>query len=133
MNSRFGREQIDWQGRNGFAHVAVAARAPVIPIAGIGVNNGFIFLTSGRRLGRLLYKKIFGLGPAYDKYRDPLALGLLPLPFSLAVHFPLPCKVRYIVGEPVYPDECLADGDQRAQDLALRVAAALRGLLSENN
>jgi 1-acyl-sn-glycerol-3-phosphate acyltransferase len=148
MGSRFGREHIDWSGRTGFARVAIAAGAPVIPVVGVGVNDGFVFLTSGRRLGRLLFQKILRLGPAYSEYRDPLVIGLLPvpLPFSLAVHLPWPCKVRYVVGEPVYPAADLGgsggvqrsdgrpgvDAEAAEADLANRVTDAMRELIERH-
>ena len=72
MGSRFGRESIDWDGRQGFARIAIEAGAPVIPILGLGVNSGHVFLTSGRRLGKLLFQRVLKLGAAYDNYRDPL-------------------------------------------------------------
>lgn len=133
MGSRFGREHIDWRGRTGFADVAIKAGAPVIPVVGTGVNNGFFFLTSGRILGKILYQKVLGLGAAYKDYRDPLVLGLLPfpLPFSLAVHFPFPCKVRYTVGEPIHPPGRPQTGEGRAmaEELAGRVAESMRRLI----
>jgi len=135
MGSRFGLEEIDWRGRTGFANVAIAARVPVIPVAGVGVNNGFIFVSSGRLLGKLLFQKVLRLGPAYNEYRDPLVIGLLPLPlpFSMAVHFPLPCKVRYVVGEPIYPEGNLQGGEgQKAVDeLARRVSDSMRRLFKQ--
>ncbi len=125
MNSRFGHEHIDWSDRTGFASVAIAAGVPVIPVVGIGVNNGFRFLTSGRLLGKVTFQWILRLGPAYKGYRDPLTLGILPLPlpFSSAIHFPLPCKVRYVVGEPIYP----AGDTQRRQTAKCRAPAVRTG------
>lgn len=136
MNSRFRREHIDWSGRIGFARAAIAAGVPVIPVIGVGINGGHLFVTSGRLLGKLLFRRILGLGPAYDEYRNPLTIGLLPLPlpFSLAVHLPLPCKVRYVVGEPIYP--VLASGgdspaERAAAELAGRTAEAMKRLIKE--
>lgn len=120
VGSRFGRESVDWTGRSGFARVAVEAGVPVVPIAGIGVNSGHVFLTRGNLLGRLLYRRILRLGPRYDGYRDPLTLGLLPvpLPYSVAVHLPLPCRVRYVVGAAA------------ERELAARSAAAMGELIA---
>jgi 1-acyl-sn-glycerol-3-phosphate acyltransferase len=132
---RFGLEDIDWRGRTGFANVAIAAGVPILPVASVGVNNGFIFVSSGRLLGKLLFQKVLRLGPAYNEYRDPLAIGSLPLPlpYSMAVHFPLPCKVRYVVGEPIYPADNLLGGEgQKAEnELACRVADSMRKLLEQ--
>jgi len=133
MNSRFGEEHIQWERRTGFAKVAIAAQSPVIPVAGKGVNNGFIFLTSGKWLGWLLFRGILRMGPSYDDYRDPLTIGLIPfpMPFSMAVHLPFPCKVRYIVGKPINP-ECgseAADNPEQVQQFADRVEVSLRHLL----
>jgi 1-acyl-sn-glycerol-3-phosphate acyltransferase len=136
LNSRFGHEHIDWLGRTGFANVAVEAGAPVIPVLGVGVNNGFVFLSSGRVWGKFLYRKLLRLGPAYDGYRDPLVMGILPLPLplSLAIHFPLPCKVRYIVGEPIYPPSKTAHSDRlrAGEALAHRVADKMRSLIRQH-
>jgi 1-acyl-sn-glycerol-3-phosphate acyltransferase len=130
LNGRFAREHIDWEGRHGFARVAIDTGVPVIPIAGIGVNNGLLFLSSGRLLGRLLYQHILRLGPRYAAYRNPLALGLLPLPLplSMAVAFPLPCRVTYVVGEPVLPPP-RGDGPTDAERFARQVEDAMRRLL----
>ena len=47
--------------------------------------------------------------------------------------FPLPCKVRDVVGEPVYPAGDLQDvGRQEADDeLVQRVAASMQGLIEQ--
>lgn len=131
LNSRFGHEYIDWEGRTGFAKVAIAGNVPVIPIVGIGVNNGFLFLSSGRLLGKILYRHILRLGPEYDSYRDPLALGIipLPLPYSFAINFPFPCKIRYIVGKPIFPDSLNNGGQMDAGVLADRVADSMREMI----
>ncbi len=135
MDSRFGHEHINWQGRTGFANVAISAGVPVIPVVSIGVNNGFIFLTRGRLLGRFLFQGLLRLGDAYRDYRDPLVLGILPLPLplSMAVHFPLPCKVQYIVGEPIYASGDLkyTEGKEAEEELARRVARSMHKLIRQ--
>lgn len=73
------------------------------------------------------------MGPSYDEYRDPLTIGLipLPLPFSIVVHFPLPCKVRYIIGKPITPEYGpeAADQSELVQLFADRVKDSLQVLL----
>jgi 1-acyl-sn-glycerol-3-phosphate acyltransferase len=133
MASRFGYEHICWSGRTGFARVAIEAQVPVVPIASIGVNNGFMFLTGGKLLGSLLYRGLLRMGPAYNSYHDPLVIGILPipLPFSTAVHFPLPCKVRYVVGDPIRPTVGPehANNDVVVQEFANRIALSLQRLV----
>jgi 1-acyl-sn-glycerol-3-phosphate acyltransferase len=135
MGSRFGRESLAWEGRAGFAAVALATGVPVIPVAGIGVNNGHVFVSSGRWLGSLLFRRLLRLGPAYAAYRDPLTIGLvpLPLPFSWAVHLPWPCKLRYVVGEPVYPGTVSQGSAEHEVEAAMaeRVRRAMEQLLAE--
>jgi 1-acyl-sn-glycerol-3-phosphate acyltransferase len=136
MNSRFGEESVRWDGRKGFAKVAILSQVPVIPIAGIGINNGFVFLTKGEVLGKIVYRKIFGMGAAHSNYRDPLVIGLipLPLPFSTAVHFPLPCKVRYFFGNPIQPPriEDRSHLESLANEFSARVAQSMTELIAES-
>ena len=85
-------------------------------------------------MGTFLFQKLLRLGPSYSGYRDPLTIGLvpLPLPFSLAVHLPWPSKVRYVVGDPVYPAAAEAGGgvqDDAAVELAQRVETAMWELI----
>jgi len=118
----------------GFARVAIASQVPVVPIASLGGNRGFLFLTGGRWLGRILYGWILGMKES-EGYRDPLVLGILPipLPYSWGVHFPLPCKVRYVIGEPIYPDVSAESVDDEAavRRFAQRVESAMRAMLTE--
>lgn len=136
FSGRFGREHLDWEGRYGFAHVAVRAGVPVIPVVGVGVNNGLIFVTGGRFLGVLTFRGVLRLGREYSDYRNPLALGLLPLPMpmSMAVALPLPCRLTYVVGEPITPPPPLPGESE--QQLAIRfagtVAAAMRAMIGEH-
>jgi hypothetical protein len=61
-----------------------------------------------------------------------LAIGVLPvpLPFSLAIHLPLPCTVRHVAGELICPSAYQqGDGDDHAAELATRVADSMRSLI----
>lgn len=131
MSGRFGHEHVDWTGRRGFAQAAIDASVPIIPIAGVGVNNGFVFVSSGRFLGRLLFRWILRLGPKYDRYRNPLAVGLLPipLPLSVAVALPWPCRLTYYVGKPLYPPLSGASTEDQIADFALQAERALQSLI----
>ncbi len=129
MGSRFGVESTDWRGRRGFAAVALATGTPLIPVASIGVNSGHVFLTKGDWLGALLFRGVFRLGKKYEDYRDPITLSalLLPMPFSTAVHFPFPCKVTYLVGEPIWPNP-----GEHEDELAARVERAIGALVASH-
>jgi hypothetical protein len=116
--------------------VAILSQVPVIPVAGIGINNGFLFLTKGEILGKIIYQRVFRMGASHSNYRDPLVIGLipLPLPFSTAVHFPLPCKVRYFFGNPIEPPE-IDNGsnlETLAGDFSSRVAQSMTELIAES-
>lgn len=132
FDSRFGRERVCWTGRRGFAHVALRSGVPVVPIASVGVNHGFVFLGDGQRLGRFMARHVLRFGADQKDFRDPFAIGILPLPlpFSTAVHFPLPCKVRYLIGEPLTPPALPADERSAADAFASRVETALCDLLA---
>lgn len=131
LGGRFGRESIDWSGRRGFARVAIDAGVPVIPVVGVGVNNGFVFVSNGRFLGRLLFRWILRLGSDYADYRNPLTVGLplIPLPLSLAVNMPWPCRVTYFVGQPLHPPSVQGPPDESAARFGDEVEAAMWDLI----
>jgi 1-acyl-sn-glycerol-3-phosphate acyltransferase len=133
---RFGCEHIDWEGRRGFARVAIEAGVPVIPVVGIGVNSGLVFVSSGRLLGKMLFQGILRLGPRYEEYRNPLAIGIIPvpLPLALAVCLPLPCRLAYFVGEPLDPPLRLRGETAREHEerFAQQVIDSMRELIDKH-
>jgi 1-acyl-sn-glycerol-3-phosphate acyltransferase len=76
------RHRLQWRGRRGFAHVALAAQAPIVPVAACGVDDMYRVLAREPALGRILF------GDA--RYNFPIALGrwgtLLPQPAKIVVH-----------------------------------------------
>lgn len=107
--------ELQWEGRLGFADVALRAGVPVVPVAGIGPDDVFPVLSKG------LFSAPF-LG---DKsYRVPLFLPIArPIPFT------------FRFGEPIEPPE-IDDGDEAGElsdmarrDFALRVQDSLQELL----
>ncbi len=115
-----GREQryeLQWEGRRGFAHVAMQAAAPIIPVAAIGPDDVFPILSE-----RGLVAAPF-LGD--DTYRVPL---------FLPVARPVPC--RFIFGEPIVPPQLPRDAQPEGaehkaavEEFAARVRDALEELI----
>ncbi len=82
---RGARYQLQWDGALGFAKLAIAAGVPVVPFAGLGVDDTYVHLG---HIGRL--------DPLMGRYNVPLALGFGPLP--------LPARLRFRLGAPIAPD-----------------------------
>lgn len=105
---------VHWDGRVGFAHVAIRSNAPVIPIAGVGPDECF---------PRLLDGKIPLLGFGSRKLRAPLFLPIVrPVPFD------------FYVGEPLMPpvlpmDATPQERERAARDFAAQCADAMQSLL----
>ena len=96
------RYRLQWERSSGFARVAIAAGAPVVPFAGLGVDDSFVN---------------FGHLPAatrrFGRYAPPLAVG------------PFPARLRFRVGPPMLPPRDPAD----AESFKRRVQAAVESLL----
>ena len=90
------RYQLLWGHRYGFVRAAIRNHAPLVPLACLGGDELFDFVGNAYRRGeRLLHRA--GL-PV------PLPARILPIPHL--VH------LRYVIGEPVWPDvpaECASD------------------------
>jgi 1-acyl-sn-glycerol-3-phosphate acyltransferase len=81
------RYRLQWGRRAGFARVAMRARVPIVPVAGLGIDDAYDVVGREAWLGRALLGS-----PRYDL---PIALG--------AYGTPLPRRVpqRYVVLPPV--------------------------------
>jgi 1-acyl-sn-glycerol-3-phosphate acyltransferase len=103
------RYQLRWKGVLGFAQVAIEARVPVVPFAGLGVDESWVNLGHLRAARRLL-----------GRYAVPLAFGVGLLP--------LPARFRFVLGRPILPP---ADAAGAAQLKAEVERAVLRLLVSK--
>jgi len=79
------RYRLQWEGRLGYLRVALAAGVPIVPVAGVGIDEAYVTLGRERSIGRRLFGKA-----TYDL---PILMGLGPMP--------LPVKFRFVIGEPV--------------------------------
>lgn len=109
MKGRGERYRLRWGDRQGFAHVAIRAGAPIVPIAAIGPDEVFPVLSRRGVLG------MNWLGSA----RVPLFL-----PVARRVPF------RFWVGEPIEPPELEPEHeDDQARAFANRVKVELTHLI----
>lgn len=134
----YGREEIFWEGHFGFIKIALLARAPIIPIASIGNNNGLVHLNKGDVYGKIMFR-LSGFNRRGSQYRNtplPFSIGILPLPMTapLSWLFPLPVKLRYFVGEPILfaePPEA-AEDPETVQRLHRQVVETMTGMLARH-
>jgi 1-acyl-sn-glycerol-3-phosphate acyltransferase len=102
--------QLRWERAHGFARVAIEAGVPVVPFAGLGVDDAWLNLGHVRAARRLL-----------GRYCAPLAIGLGPLP--------LPAQLRFVIGRPILPPQDVRDAPllKAAAERAVRTLLASRG------
>ncbi len=106
------RDRVSFEGRKGWARLALRHGVPVVPVVFHGGQGAFFVLSDGRRIARGL-----GLKEALRIDAWPLWLGL---PWGLALgpwfHLPLPVRCTTVVLPPIGP---LGEGDEAASDDAL--------------
>jgi 1-acyl-sn-glycerol-3-phosphate acyltransferase len=87
---------IDFNGRTGYARIAIDTGVPIVPVVSIGAQETQLFLTRGDRLA-----KRFGL----HRIRLDILPVTLGLPFGMTsffpANFPLPTKIVDQVLEPI--------------------------------
>lgn len=115
------RYRVDWGRRTGYLRLAVKHGLPLIPVACRGIDDGYIGLNDGYRLG----KRVNMPG------RLPLWFGLGPLglwPWSP----PFPVRLTQRIGAPISLEELgLSEASDKAQLLAAheRVTRTVQDLL----
>jgi 1-acyl-sn-glycerol-3-phosphate acyltransferase len=91
--------RLRWTRSLGFGRLAIDTQVPVVPFAGLGVDESFLHFGHPAALTRLL-----------GRYTPPLALGIGLVPF--------PVRFRFRLGEPLTPPRtqaALGDFCQRVQ------------------
>ena len=117
IKGRHRRYELQWGDRRGFAHVALEAGVPVVPVAGIGPDDAFPTQSN---------EGIFSMPFLGDKSYK--------VPFFLPIARPVPFAFRF--GEPIEPPERFVEGDaepdeQAAGQFARRVEQDLQSMLDE--
>ena len=119
------RNEILFDGRTGFARLAVEAGVPIVPVVTAGAGESLLVLDSGRRLAKAL-----GLDPAFRLETLPLSLSI-PWGLNLGMvgmlpYLPLPTKLTTSVLEPMRPG-----ADETVEEFAARVHVVMQAELDE--
>ncbi|MFT3769775.1 MAG: lysophospholipid acyltransferase family protein [Minicystis sp.] len=115
------RYEVDWGDRTGYLRLALRYRLPIIPVAAMGIDDGYLGLNDGYALGRRL-----GV-----PHRIPVWIGLGPLGLR-PISPPFPVKITQLVGQPIDPlaEGPVAEGDREALlRLHRKVAGAVQALM----
>jgi len=95
LKLRTSKNRLLWETRSGFVQVAMRARVPIIPIAGVGIDDMYHVVYREPWIGR----RLFGS----ERYDLPLALGRWGTPLPRRV--PLRFVVLPAVGTGGNPDD----------------------------
>lgn len=95
------RFEVQFAGRTGYARIALQAGVPIIPVAHAGAHETLMVLTDGKRLAEALHLPEIARAHIWPIHLSfPWLLGFGPLP-----HFPIPSRLRYLFGAPIFPSE----------------------------
>lgn len=112
------RWELDFNGRTGYARLALETQAPIVPVAHAGAHETLMVLTSGEKIAKRLGLQRLARAEIFPIHLSlPWGIGIGPLP-----HLPLPARFRYVVGAPIVPftTGTAEDGDVEALDVMVR-------------
>ncbi|MEU6828086.1 lysophospholipid acyltransferase family protein [Nocardia beijingensis] len=105
---------LKWEGRSGFARMAIEAGAPIVPVAMIGVDDAYDIVVDGDHpLLRPLRWTVEALGLSRD-LTPPLIRGLGP------TVIPRPERFYFSAGAPIDPAPWRNAGDMHAAAVEFR-------------
>ncbi|MFI1917030.1 lysophospholipid acyltransferase family protein [Nocardia sp. NPDC020380] len=125
MRGKGQKYKLLWEGRTGFAHMAIAAGAPIVPIAMVGGDDIYDIIFDGDHpVMRPLRAAVTGLG-LRASLTPPLIRGLGP------TLVPKPERFYYALGTPIdtSPWRDAADPHEAAEELKAVVKKSLEGEL----
>ena len=113
------RNEVVFEGRTGYAEIALEAAVPIIPVVVSGAGETLLVLSDGRRLAERL-----GLPQRARMKALPISVsvpwGVSVGVVGLAPYVPIPAKMRAAVLEPI-----TATAGEGADSLAARVHGAM--------
>jgi 1-acyl-sn-glycerol-3-phosphate acyltransferase len=125
------RYQVRFAGRTGYARLALQAGVPIVPLANAGAHESLIVLSDGQRLAHALRLPLLARANIFPVHLSlPWGLTIGPWP-----HLPIPVRLRYRVGKPIYPPDGLEPGAEPSPELIRehdeRVRSAVQSLLDD--
>lgn len=119
------RNKILFQGRSGYAKLALEAGVPIIPIVTSGAGDSLRVLSDGQRLAKTLrLDKVLRLKAVPITLSLPWGLGVGLV--GLLPYIPLPSKIRTRVLPPMVPES-----GESAAEFARRVETAMQAALDD--
>lgn len=125
------RHRVTFDGRVGFARLAVELGVPIVPVAAAGAHGTAVVLWDGAPVARLLRTRRW-----LRLSRWPL---MLSVPWGLTFvpsvpYLPLPARITIALGPPLSLERVGTDAardDAYVREVAARTEAAVQGLLDE--
>jgi 1-acyl-sn-glycerol-3-phosphate acyltransferase len=91
------RFRVRFNGRVGYARIALRSGVPIVPIAHAGAHETLIVLDDGQWLAKILGLKRLARASIWPVHLSlPWGLAFGPWP-----HIPIPASMRYRIGEPI--------------------------------
>lgn len=116
------RYEVRFGKRLGYVRTALRAGVPIVPMANAGAHETFYVLTDGRAVARALHLPQIARAEIFPiHFSLPWGIALGPWP-----HIPLPTRLRYRLGEPIYGPQLYASDEPIPEDVVKEIDAEVR-------